>query len=141
MTIKQISLFLENKFGQLAQLLAILSKAEVHIVSATVADTADYGLMRLITSDQQRAYKCLKEAGVLVSLNDVVAISIDPLAADFARVVELFTKRGISIEYMYCFNFVAKLVLVMRANNLDAVREVVRDNNLSFMTDADLMAF
>jgi len=66
---------------------------------------------------------------------------LDPLAADFARVVELFTKRGISIEYMYCFNFVAKLVLVMRANNLDAVREVVRDNNLSFITDADLMAF
>ena len=78
MTIKQISLFLENKFGQLAQLLAILSQADVHIVSATVADTSDYGLMRLITSDQQRAFKVLKENGVLVSLNDVVALSVEP---------------------------------------------------------------
>jgi len=141
MTIKQISLFLENKFGRLSELLAILSQADVHIVSATVADTSDYGLMRLITSDQQKAYKVLKENGVLATLNDVVAIGIDPLAADFARVVDLFTRRGINIEYMYCFNFVAKLVLVMRCSNLDAVREVVRDNNLSFITEADLMAF
>ena len=139
MTIKQISLFLENKFGRLSELLNILSKADVHIVSATVADTSDYGLMRLITSDQQRAAKVLKENGVLVSLNEVVAICIDPLAADFSRVVDLFTKRGINIEYMYCFNFAAKLVLVMRCSDLDAVREVVRDNNLTFITDTDLM--
>ena len=139
MTIKQISLFLENKFGRLSELLSILSKADVHIVSATVADTSDYGILRLITSDQQKAYNVLKENGVLVSVNEVVAIGIDPLASDFAKVVDLFTRKGINIEYMYCFNFAAKLVLVMRCSNLDAVREVVRDNNLTFITDVDLM--
>ena len=139
MTIKQISLFLENKFGQLAQLLAILSQADVHIVSATVADTSDYGLMRLITSDQQRAFKVLKENGVLVSLNDVVALSVEPQAADFARVVELFTRRGINIEYMYSFLFEGRLVLVLRCSRLDGVREVVRDNGLTFITETDLM--
>lgn len=139
MTIKQISLFLENKFGRLSELLSILSKADVHIVSATVADTSDYGIMRLITSDQQKAFQVLKENGVLVSVNEVIAIGIDPLAADFAKVVDLFTRKGISIEYMYCFNFAAKLVLVMRCSNIDAVREVVRDNNLTFITETDLM--
>jgi len=139
MTIKQISLFLENKFGRLSELLAILSKADVHIVSASIADTSDYGLMRLITSDQQKAYNVLKDNGVLVSMNEVVAIAIEPLAADFARVVELFTRRGVSIEYMYCFNFQKKLVLVMRCNDLDAVREVVRNNSLTFVSETDLM--
>lgn len=139
MTIKQISLFLENKFGRLSELLSILSKADVHIVSATVADTSDYGILRLITSDQQKAYKTLKENGVLVSVNEVVAIGIDPLASDFAKVVDLFTRKGINIEYMYCFNFATKLVLVMRCSNIDAVREVVRDNNLTFITETDLM--
>ncbi|MBR4779437.1 MAG: acetolactate synthase [Bacteroidaceae bacterium] len=139
MTIKQISLFLENKYGRLSELLAILSKADVHIVSTTIADTSDYGLMRLITSDQQKAYKVLKDNGVLVSLNEVVAISVEPQAADFARVVELFTKRGINIEYMYCFNFGRRLVLVMRCSDLNAVREVVRNNSLTFVTETDLM--
>lgn len=139
MTIKQISLFLENKFGRLSELLNILSQADVHIVSATVADTSDYGIMRLITSDQQKAYSVLKENGVLVSVNDVIAIGINPLASDFATVVDLFTKKGINIEYMYCFNFAAKLALVMRCSNIDAVREVVRDNNLTFITETDLM--
>ena len=139
MTIKQISLFLENKFGRLSELLSILSQADVHIVSATVADTSDYGLMRLITTDQQKAYNVLKDNGVLVSLGDVVAIGINPLASDFAQVIDLFTRKGINIEYMYCFNFAAKLVLVMRCSNLEAVREVVRDNNLTFITETDLM--
>lgn len=139
MTIKQISLFLENKFGRLSELLAILSKADVHIVSASIADTSDYGLMRLITSDQQKAYNVLKAGGVLVSMNDVVAIAVEPQAADFARVVELFTRRGVSIEYMYCFHLQQKLVLVMRCNDLDAVREVVRNNSLSFISETDLM--
>ena len=138
MTIKQISLFLENKFGRLSELLAVLRHSDVQIVSATIADTSDYGLMRLITSDQQKAYKVLKDNGVLVSLNDVVAISVDPQAADFARVVELFTRRGISIEYMYCFHLRRKLVLVMRCSDLTAVREVVRNNNLTFVTETDL---
>ena len=139
MTIKQISLFLENKFGRLSELLSILSKADVHIVSATIADTSDYGLMRLITSDQQKAYNVLKENGVLVSMNDVIAISVDPQAAEFAQVIGLFTRRGISIEYMYCFNLGGKLVLVMRCSDLAAVREVVRDNGLTFVTETDLI--
>ena len=139
MTIKQISLFLENKYGRLSELLAVLSKADVHIVSATIADTSDYGLMRLITSDQQKAYKVLKDNGVLVSLNEVVAISVEPQAADFARVVELFTRRGINIEYMYCFNFGHRLVLVLRCSDLSAVREVVRNNSLTVVTETDLM--
>lgn len=139
MTIKQISLFLENKFGRLSELLSILSKADVHIVSATIADTSDYGLMRLITSDQQKAYNVLKENGVLVSMNDVIAISVDPQAAEFAQVIGLFTRRGISIEYMYCFNLGGRLVLVMRCSDLAAVREVVRDNGLTFVTETDLI--
>lgn len=139
MTIKQISLFLENKYGRLSELLAILRDSDVQIVSATIADTSDYGLMRLITSDQQKTYKVLKDHGVLVSMNDVVAISLPPQASDFARVVELFTRRGVSIEYMYCFHYAQRLVLVMRCSDLDAVREVVRDNNLTFVTETDLI--
>lgn len=139
MTIKQISLFLENKFGRLGELLSILGQADVHIVSAMVADTNDYGILRLITTDQMKAYQVLKDNGVLVTMKEVVAIDINPLAADFATAIGLFTRRGINIEYMYCFNFAARLVLVMSCSDMEAVREVVRDNNLSFITETDLM--
>ena len=139
MTIKQISLFLENKFGRLGELLSILGQADVDIVSAMVADTNDYGILRLITTDQMKAYQVLKDNGVLVTMKEVVAIDINPLAADFATAIGLFTRRGINIEYMYCFNFAARLVLVMSCSDMEAVREVVRDNNLSFITETDLM--
>ncbi|MDR0232567.1 MAG: acetolactate synthase [Dysgonamonadaceae bacterium] len=130
MTINQISIFLENKFGKLNEILSILSKENIRIIAATVADTSDYGILRIITSDQQKAYNLLKEKQVSANLSEVIAIEIDPSIGKFAETIELFTQAGIEIEYMYCFSVNHKAMLVLRTKNLETAFEVIRKNNM-----------
>jgi len=130
MTINQISIFLENKFGKLNEILSILSKENIRLIAATVADTSDYGILRIITSDQQKAYNLLKEKQVSANLSEVIAIEIDPSIGKFAETIELFTQAGIEIEYMYCFSVNHKAMLVLRTKNLETAFEVIRKNNM-----------
>ncbi|MCQ2211001.1 MAG: acetolactate synthase [Paludibacteraceae bacterium] len=138
MTINQISIFLENKFGRLNEILSILSKESIRVITATVADTSDYGILRLITSNQIKALQLLKDNGVSANLNTVLAISIESTMGKFAETIELFTKAGISIEYMYSFSFSGKTILVLRTNNIDAAHDVIRRYNLNNLSEAEL---
>ena len=131
MTIKQISVFLENKFGKLSEILSYLSEENIRIIAATVADTSDYGILRLITSDQQKTYQLLKEKQISVNLSEVFALEIEPHVDNFAETISCFTKAGIDIEYMYCFSYNSKAMLVLRTKNLNAAYDVVRKNNLN----------
>lgn len=139
MTINQISVFLENKFGRLNEVLSFLSEAKIRVVAATVADTSDYGILRLITTDQQKAFQILKSHNVSANVNEVIAISIDSCISKFSETVELFTKAGISIEYMYCFSIDKKAILVLRTNNLNAAYDVIRKNSLNFVIESQLI--
>ena len=131
MTIKQISVFLENKFGKLSEVLSYLSEENIRIIAATVADTSDYGILRLITSDQQKTYQLLKEKQISVNLSEVFALEIGAYVDNFAETISCFTKAGVDIEYMYCFSYNSKAMLVLRTKNLNAAYDVVRKNNLN----------
>lgn len=139
MKINQISVFLENKFGRLNEILSTLSSENIKVVAATVADTSEYGILRLLTSDQQKAFSLLKENNVSANLSDVIAIAIDPAIGSFSSTVSLFTKAGIDIEYMYCFSFKEKALLVIRTNSIDAAFDVIRRNSLSYVSEQDLI--
>ncbi|MCR5496895.1 MAG: acetolactate synthase [Paludibacteraceae bacterium] len=138
MTINQISIFLENKFGRLNEILSFLSKENIRVIAATVADTSDYGILRLITSNQIKALQLLKENGVSANLNTVMAISVDSSIDKFAETIQCFTKAGISIEYMYCFSINQKAILVLRTNNIDAAHEVIRRYGMNNLSEAEL---
>ena len=140
MTIHQISIFLENKYGKLNEVLAPLGQAGIRIVAATVADTSEYGLLRIIVSDPQRALVVLKEQGTSANLNDVIAIRTDSTPGSFAKVISLFTQFGVSIEYMYCFSQPTHSILIIRTTNREAAFEVIRRNELDCVTDADLIS-
>lgn len=139
MTINQISVFLENKYGKLSEVLSFLSKKNIRIIAATVADTADYGILRLITSDQQKAYTVLKEEQITASLTPVLAIEVESRAGKFAETIGFFTKAGIDIEYMYCFSINSKAILILRTKNLDAAYDVIRKNSLNYMQEDELV--
>ncbi len=139
MTINQISVFLENKFGKLNEILSILSKENIRVIAATIADTSDYGILRILTSDQQKAYFLLKEKQVSVNLSEVIAIEIEPCIGKFAETIACFTKAGIDIEYMYCFSINEKAMLVLRTKNLDAAYDVIRKNSLNYMQESELI--
>ena len=138
MTINQISIFLENKFGRLNEILSILSKENIRVLTATVADTSDYGILRLITSNQHKVIQLLKEHGVSANLNSVLAVSVESSMEKFAETIELFTRAGISIEYMYSFSFSGKTILILRTNNIDAANDVIRRYNLNNLSETEL---
>ena len=103
MTIKQLSIFIENKGGTLITVLDLLSKAGIQIIASTIADTKDYGIYRVLTNDSAQAYLILKEAGINVQLSDVFALSIDDQPGRAAEVVSLISEAGVSILYLYSF--------------------------------------
>ncbi len=139
MTINQISIFLENKYGKLSEILALLAEANIRIIAATVADTSEYGILRIIVSDPQKAYTLLKNNNVSANLTEVLAIVTNPCAGSFAQTLSYFTKAGLSIEYMYCFSSKEKSILILRTNNREAAREVIRRQDLAYINESDLM--
>jgi len=136
MTINQISIFLENKFGKLNEIFSILNKENIRIIAATVADTSDYGILRVMTSDQPKAYALLKEK-VSANLSEVIAIETEPVIGKFAETIAYFTEAGIEIEYMYCFSINRKAILVLRTKNLEVAFDVIRKNNLNYMREGE----
>lgn len=139
MTVNQISIFLENKYGKLSEILALLAEEQIRIVAATVADTSEYGILRIIVSEPQKAYKTLKDNKVSANLTEVLAISTNSCVGSFAQTLSHFTKAGISIEYMYCFSVNGKAILILRTTNVEAAREVIRRQNLEYICESDLI--
>lgn len=139
MTINQISIFLENKYGKLNELLSLLSKENIHIIAATVADTSEFGILRMIVNDAHKAHLLLKNNNVNVNLTEVLAITSQSSADDFANMLTHFTKAGLCIEYMYCFSVKNKSFLILKVNDRETALEVIRRNNLEYITENELI--
>jgi len=103
MHIKQLSVFVENKSGRLAQLTGFLAENGINIHAMSIADTTDFGILRLITSDQLKAEKVLKENGVTVKMTDVLAVGLEHKPGSLSSVLKKLEERNVSIEYMYAF--------------------------------------
>ncbi|MDR0986575.1 MAG: acetolactate synthase [Ruminococcus sp.] len=103
MLIKQLSVFVENKKGRLSAITDILRQGGIDIRALSVADTKDFGILRLIVNDVQKAYAALKAGDCLVSLTDVIAVSIEDKPGGLADAMDLLSDAGISVEYMYAF--------------------------------------
>ena len=138
MTINQISIFLENKFGKLNEIFSVLNKENIRIIAATVADTSDYGILRMIVNDTQKAHRLLKENNMSVHLTEVLAITTQSSAGDFSGILTHFTKAGLSIEYMYCFSVESKSFLILKVNDRKTALDVIRHSNLEYVTEKEL---
>ena len=104
MYLKQLTVFLENREGRLDSVTDILATNNINIVCLSLADTSEYGVIRMIVSDPDKAKAVLKEAGCLTRLTDVLAISMEQKAGSLNRLTKIFSKQGINIEYMYTLN-------------------------------------
>ncbi len=103
MTMKQLSVFVENKPGSLAGITEILSENQIDMCALSVADTERYGILRLIVNYPQKAESVLKEAGFKVSLTDVIAIAVSNHPGGLAKALRVLAKAEITVEYMYAF--------------------------------------
>lgn len=137
MTIKQLSIFIENKGGTLINVLDLLSKAGIQIIASTIADTKDYGIYRVLCDNPAQAYLILREAGINAQLSDVIALSIDDVPGRAAAAVKLISDAGVSILYLYSFLWKTKGVLVFRTDQSEKAKETIMLNKMNFLTEED----
>lgn len=140
MTIHQLSIFIENRSGTLIKVLDALKQAGIQIVASTIADTAEYGIYRLICSEPMRACDELKNAGVAVALSEVFALELDNEPGRAADAVKMFSQADISITYMYSFLLRGKGILIFRTDNNESAAQVIKANNLKSIGEEALTA-
>ena len=125
MTIKQLSVFLENREGRLDEVLKSLGTNGVNIVALSLADTADYGMLRMIVSDPEKGKAVLKEAGITSMLTDVVALRVPHATGSLSKAMHEIVQAGINVEYMYAFANGADASAVLKSDDPKKVVEVL----------------
>lgn len=129
---QQISIFLENKAGRLAEVTGILAGAGVNIRALALADTSDFGVLRLIVDDNQKAESALKQGGFTVSKTDVVAVEVDDRPGGLHHILDLLQNAGINVEYMYAFvqHSGTNAVMIFRFDQPDEALKVLTADGL-----------
>ncbi len=140
MFIKQISVFLENKQGRLANVTEILANSGVNLRAMSMADTSDFGILRLIVDDNAKAMAALSDAGFAVSQNDVIAVAFDDEVGAMARTLKIFEDNNINIEYLYVFfaQNDSKVVTVFRVIDTDSAIKVLQEKNICVLSEEDI---
>ena len=128
MTIKQLSVFLENREGRLDEVLKTLGANGVNIVALSLADTADYGMLRMIVSDPQKGKVVLKEAGITSMLTDVVALRVPHATGSLSKAMHEIVQAGINVEYMYAFANGEDASAVLKSDDPEKVVDVLKEN-------------
>jgi len=135
MIIKQLSIFLENKSGRLGEVTVSLAKNNIDIRALSIADTSDYGILRLIVDDPDKAETALKTEGLTVTLTEVIAIAVPPQPGGLSVAVKVLSDADIDIEYMYAFVNTqgdAAFVIMRVEDNAKAVK-VLTENGVKMM--------
>jgi hypothetical protein len=133
--VKQLSVFMENKPGRLAEITELLGEKGINIRGFSVADMSDYGIFRLIVPHPEKAAKVLKEAGFTVKESDVLCVEVPDRPGGLALVLSLFARRNLSVEYMYAM---VKDKIVFSLENLEEAVTVLKENGLKLLTQEEI---
>lgn len=140
MKIHQLSVFVENSPGHLRAPCQVLADAGINLVTLSLADTQQYGILRLITRDWQRAKVVLEAAGFVVKITEVVAIEVPDRPGGLAGVLRALEQANINVEYMYAFTEKRedKAVLVFRFENTDAAISALKHSDVNAVENLEL---
>ncbi len=140
--VEQISVFLENKAGRLAEVTRILAEADINIRALSLADTSDFGILRLIVSDNKKAKENLKKAGFTVAKIDVVAVEVSDQPGGLHHILRILQKANVNVEYMYAFvrQSGSNAVLIFRFDNPGEALRVLNENNVRVIEAETLYA-
>ena len=141
MKIHQLSVFLENKPGQLRAPCAALAAAGINIVTLSLADTEQFGILRLIVEDWVKAKQVLDQAGCVVKVTEVLALEVAEQPGGMERILDLVDRAGLNIEYMYAFTEkrVDKGALVFRFADPDAALRVLQNEGINIISPVKLL--
>lgn len=136
----QLSIFLENRAGRLAEVTRLLSENKVNIRALSLADTSDFGILRLIVSNFETAQKVLKEAGFTVGKTSVVAVVVDDKPGGLHNLLEMLRESGINVEYMYAFvqQSGSNAVIIFRFDRTDQAIELLAEQKIKTIPSEEL---
>ncbi len=140
MAIKQLSVFVENKEGALVEVTETLAKNQIDLKALSIADTQDYGILRVIVNDIDKAKQALEENGNIVKATDVVGFAVTDETGSMSKVISILSKNGINIEYLYAFISVLRknAYVVARVKDNDKAEKILIENGIKLITEDDI---
>lgn len=139
MVAKQLSVFIENRQGRLGEVLGVLKDNNVNILSLSLADTTEYGLLRLIVDDFNKGEKMLKEAGFSTMLTDILVIKISHTAGSLQKLLSILAENDVNIEYMYGLSIDGmEASVVVKTGELDKVCEILKEKGVETMSSDEV---
>lgn len=141
MNVTQLSVFIENKPGHLLNVLKILSEENVNIITLTIAESSDFGILRMIVNDNEKGAAALKNHHITCSNTDVLAIEIGDTPGSLYRALDTFAKRNLNIEYMYAFSerIEGKAVMIFRFEDIDAAKKALQEEGYNIIKKIDII--
>lgn len=142
MRVEQIAVFLENKSGRLAEITSIIAAEKINIRALSVADTADFGILRLIVDDVAKAKDALKSKGFTVGITNVLAVEVADEVGGLATVLKSIEKAGLNVEYMYAFvnKSGENAVLIFRFEDMDRAIASLQKDGYTLLSGAQICA-
>ena len=140
MITKQLSVFVENKKGRLSAILNGLAENGIDLSALSLADTSEFGVLRLIVNDPAKAKKVLNDIGVIVKITDVLAVVLDDKPGGCAKVIDTLFQNDISVEYMYAFDtkITGKALMVAKTDDVKAADDILIENGFEDVSANDI---
>lgn len=140
MTIDQISVFVENKPGKLVEVIELLGAKGIDLRAMSIADTSDFGILRLIVDKPARALEVLREADCVTSVNKVIAVSVADTPGSLAKVLRILSDEGISVEYVYAFitHEAGRAYVIIRVEDNDKAISILTAKDIKLATAGEL---
>ncbi len=139
--VNQLSVFLENTTGRLSQVTHVLSDNNIDLLALSIADTTNFGILRTIVSDEEKAVKALKEAGYTVNLSPVIVVVVEDHPGGLTQVLDILYNAKIGIEYLYSFVNRPKesALIVFKVDDVPGALETLQEKNVPLLAKADLV--
>ena len=138
MLVNQIAVFLENRKGRIGDFSRVLADSKIDLVSMSIADTTEFGILRAITSDNELAVKCLRNAGFTVTSSDLIGIEVEDRSGGLSKVLQCLDDGGVDIEYLYSFAKAEanRAIIILKVVDNDVALEVIRKNNIKLLENS-----
>ncbi|MDZ7830237.1 MAG: ACT domain-containing protein [Desulfobacterales bacterium] len=142
MRIRQLSIFMENRSGRLAKITTAIGNAGVNIRAMSLADTSDFGILRLVVTDTDKAHQILKDQGFTVKVSDVIAVAIPDIPGALGNLLSIIELEGLNVEYMYVVaeKHMDEAIVIFRFDDLDRAADVLLDNDIHVVDERKVLS-
>ena len=140
--VKQLSVFLENSKGRLSRMTTLLGESGVDLLALSIADTTDYGILRAIVNDTDKALSVLKEGGYTVNVTEVLAVLVPDVPGGLAQILRLLLETDVSVEYLYSFIHRSQenALILFKVDNVDEAATVLKAHGVELLNEHEIAA-